>query len=109
MAQHIIIVMDDANLDLAVDGGNLGRFFGTTGASAATAASRVAVHKVGVPTNLLAFALWSTHAKKLRVGNRPRRRFDKVPHQRGTTSRRDGLLWQIGQNEGAKRCFQAQT
>src|ERR671923_164148 len=41
--KNIIIVMDDANLDLAIDGGGWGGF-GTTG-QRCTAASRVAVHK----------------------------------------------------------------
>ena len=41
--KNIIIVMDDANLDLAVDGAVWGGF-GTTG-QRCTAASRVAVHK----------------------------------------------------------------
>ncbi len=41
--KNIIIVMDDANLDLAVDGAIWGGF-GTTG-QRCTAASRVAVHK----------------------------------------------------------------
>ena len=41
--KNIIIVMDDANLDLAIDGAIWGGF-GTTG-QRCTAASRVAVHK----------------------------------------------------------------
>ena len=41
--KNIIVVMDDANLDLAVDGAVWGGF-GTTG-QRCTAASRVAVHK----------------------------------------------------------------
>src|SRR6202021_2361103 len=41
--KNIIIVMDDANLDLAVDGAIWGGF-GTTG-QRCTAASRIAVHK----------------------------------------------------------------
>src|SRR4029077_12120755 len=41
--KNIILVMDDANLDLAVDGAVWGGF-GTTG-QRCTAASRVAVHK----------------------------------------------------------------
>jgi len=41
--KNIIIVMEDANLDLAVDGAVWGGF-GTTG-QRCTAASRIAVHK----------------------------------------------------------------
>src|SRR6516162_1427143 len=62
--KNIIIVMDDANLDLAVDGAVWGGF-GTTG-QRCTAASRVAVHKsvYGEFAKRLA-----ERVKKLKVGN----------------------------------------
>ena len=62
--KNIIIVMDDANLDLAVDGAVWGTF-GTTG-QRCTAASRIAVHKKIYSTfaeKLIA------RAKTLKVGN----------------------------------------
>src|SRR6516225_1281593 len=62
--KNIIIVMDDANLDLAVDGAVWGGF-GTTG-QRCTAASRIAVHKS-------VYAEFTKRlverVKKLRVGN----------------------------------------
>ena len=62
--KNIIIVMDDANLDLAVDGAVWGGF-GTTG-QRCTAASRVAVHKnvYGEFSKRLV-----ERVKKLKVGN----------------------------------------
>src|SRR5499427_1709989 len=62
--KNIIIVMDDANLDLAVDGAVWGGF-GTTG-QRCTAASRIAVHKnvYGEFAKRLV-----ERAKKLKVGN----------------------------------------
>jgi len=62
--KNIIIVMDDANLDLAVDGAVWGGF-GTTG-QRCTAASRIAVHKsvYGEFSKRLV-----ERAKKLKVGN----------------------------------------
>src|ERR1700757_2234027 len=62
--KNIIIVMDDANLDLAVDGAVWGGF-GTTG-QRCTAASRVAVHKsvYGEFAKLLV-----ERVKQLKVGN----------------------------------------
>src|SRR5947199_4389863 len=62
--KNIIIVMEDANLDLAVDGAVWGGF-GTTG-QRCTAASRVAVHKDVYKEFLGAFV---ARAQALRVGN----------------------------------------
>ena len=62
--KNIIIVMDDANLDLAVDGAIWGGF-GTTG-QRCTAASRVAVHK-GVYKEFI--SRFVARAKSLRVGD----------------------------------------
>ncbi|MFQ5816925.1 MAG: aldehyde dehydrogenase family protein [Terriglobia bacterium] len=62
--KNMIIVMDDADLDLAIDGALWGGF-GTTG-QRCTAASRVAVHKKVYRefTNMFVH-----HAKALKVGN----------------------------------------
>ena len=62
--KNVIIVMDDAKLDLAVDGATWGGF-GTTG-QRCTAASRVVVHKKVYKEFLDKFAC---RAKALRVGN----------------------------------------
>src|SRR6201997_1085856 len=62
--KNIIIVMEDANLDLAVDGAIWGGF-GTTG-QRCPAASRVAVHKSVYHDFISRFV---ARAKKLRVGN----------------------------------------
>ena len=62
--KNIIIVMDDANLDLALDGAIWGGF-GTTG-QRCTAASRVAVHKKVYGEFLEKFV---ARAKALRVGD----------------------------------------
>src|SRR2546422_2326962 len=62
--KNIIIVMDDANLDLAVDGAIWGGF-GTTG-QRCTAASRIAVHNKVYGEFLDRFV---ARAKQLKVGN----------------------------------------
>ena len=62
--KNIIVVMDDANLDLAVDGAVWGGF-GTTG-QRCTAASRVAVHKKVYSTFVERFV---AQVKKLKVGD----------------------------------------
>ncbi len=62
--KNIILVMDDANLDLAVDGAIWGGF-GTTG-QRCTAASRVGVHKKVYKEFIERFA---ERAKKLKVGD----------------------------------------
>ncbi len=62
--KNIIIVMDDANLDLAVEGAIWGGF-GTTG-QRCTAASRIAVHKKVYREFIEKFV---ARAKKLKVGD----------------------------------------
>src|SRR5215467_10169831 len=62
--KNIIIVMEDANLDLAVDGGVWGGF-GTTG-QRCTAASRIAVHKNVYKEFVTRFV---GRAKSLKVGD----------------------------------------
>ena len=62
--KNIIMVMDDANLDLAVEGAIWGGF-GTTG-QRCTAASRLAVHKKVYPEFTERFV---ARAKALKVGN----------------------------------------
>ena len=62
--KNIIVVMDDANLDLAVDGAIWGGF-GTTG-QRCTAASRVAVHKKVYREFIEKFV---ARAKELKVGD----------------------------------------
>jgi acyl-CoA reductase-like NAD-dependent aldehyde dehydrogenase len=62
--KNVIMVMDDAKLDLAVDGAIWGGF-GTTG-QRCTAASRVVVHKKVYKEFIRRFA---ARAKALRVGN----------------------------------------
>jgi aldehyde dehydrogenase (NAD+) len=62
--KNIIMVMDDANLELAVDGALWGGF-GTTG-QRCTAASRVAVHEKVYAKFVQAFA---ARARALKVGN----------------------------------------
>jgi alpha-ketoglutaric semialdehyde dehydrogenase len=62
--KNIILIMDDANLDLAVDGAIWGGF-GTTG-QRCTAASRVGVHKKVYPEFVKRFV---ERASKLKVGN----------------------------------------
>jgi aldehyde dehydrogenase (NAD+) len=62
--KNVIMVMDDANLELAVDGAIWGGF-GTTG-QRCTAASRVVVHKAVYKEFCSQF---SARAKALRVGN----------------------------------------
>jgi aldehyde dehydrogenase (NAD+) len=62
--KNIIMVMDDANLELAVEGAVWGGF-GTTG-QRCTAASRVAVHEKVYEKFMAAF---TARAKSLKVGN----------------------------------------
>ena len=62
--KNVILVMDDANLELAVDGAVWGGF-GTTG-QRCTAASRVAVHEKVYEKFLAQFA---ARARALKVGN----------------------------------------
>lgn len=95
--KNIIIVMDDANLDLAVEGAVWGGF-GTTG-QRCTAASRLAVHKKVYGEFVQRF---SERARALRVGDGLDAATDMGP-----LINEDGLkkvmeYVAIGRNEGAK-------
>jgi aldehyde dehydrogenase (NAD+) len=95
--KNIIIVMEDANLDLAVDGAIWGGF-GTTG-QRCTAASRIAVHKSvynEFTSRLVA------RAKKLRAGNGLDSGVDMGPCINEQQLKIVTDYVQIGQNEGAK-------
>jgi len=95
--KKIIIVMDDANLDLALDGALWGGF-GTTG-QRCTAASRVAVHKKVYKEFLRRFG---DRAQKLKVGNGLDPTVEMGPcihdQQRDTVHN----YVEIGTNEGAQ-------
>jgi aldehyde dehydrogenase (NAD+) len=95
--KNIIIVMDDANLDLAVDGAIWGGF-GTTG-QRCTAASRVGVHKSVYHEFTSRFV---ERAKKLRVGNGLDADVDMGPCINEGQLKTVMEYVQIGQNEGAK-------
>lgn len=95
--KNIIVVLEDANLDLAVDGALWGGF-GTTG-QRCTAASRVAVHKSVYREFVDRFV---SRAKKLKVGNGLESSVEMGPcineQQLGTVR----SYVEIGKNEGAK-------
>jgi aldehyde dehydrogenase (NAD+) len=95
--KNIIIVMDDANLDLAVDGAVWGGF-GTTG-QRCTAASRVAVHKSVYKEFISRFV---ERVKTLKVGDGLDSSIEMGPcineQQLNTVISYVG----IGKNEGAK-------
>jgi acyl-CoA reductase-like NAD-dependent aldehyde dehydrogenase len=95
--KNIIIVMDDANLDLAVDGAIWGGF-GTTG-QRCTAASRVAVHKSVYHEFVSRFV---ARAKKLKVGDGLDPGIDMGPCINEQQLKTVMDYVQIGQNEGAK-------
>src|SRR5579864_296146 len=95
--KNIILVMDDANIDLAVDGAIWGGF-GTTG-QRCTAASRVAVHKSVYHEFVSRFV---ERARKLRVGNGLDSSVDMGPCINEQQLKTVMEYVQIGQNEGAK-------
>ena len=95
--KNIIVVMDDANLDLAVDGAIWGGF-GTTG-QRCTAASRVAVHKKVYGEFLEKFVV---RAKALKVGNGLEAATDMGPSINETQLKTVMSYVEIGKNEGAK-------
>jgi aldehyde dehydrogenase (NAD+) len=95
--KNIIIVMDDANLDLAVDGAVWGGF-GTTG-QRCTAASRVAVHK-GVYREFV--ERFVDRAKSLKLGNGLDASTDMGPCINEQQLKTVMSYVEIGQNEGAK-------
>ncbi len=95
--KNIIIVMDDANLDLAVDGAIWGGF-GTSG-QRCTAASRVAVQKKVYGEFVTKFA---ERAKSLRVGNGLNAATDMGPCINEQQLKTVMSYVEIGKNEGAK-------
>src|SRR5260370_241241 len=95
--KNIIIVMDDANLDLAVDGAVWGGF-GTTG-QRCTAASRVAVHKSVYKDFVDRFV---ERVKALKVGNGLDASTDMGPCINESQLKTVMSYVEIGKNEGAK-------
>jgi aldehyde dehydrogenase (NAD+) len=95
--KNIILVMDDANLDLAVDGAIWGGF-GTTG-QRCTAASRVAVHKKVYKEFVDKFV---ARAKSLRVGDGLQSNVDMGPSINETQLQTVMKYVEIGKQEGAK-------
>jgi alpha-ketoglutaric semialdehyde dehydrogenase len=95
--KNIIIVMDDANLDLAVDGAIWGGF-GTSG-QRCTAASRVAVHKDVYGAFVERFV---ARAKSLKVGDGLDPTNEMGPSINETQLQTVMKYVEIGKNEGAK-------
>ncbi len=95
--KNIIVVMDDANLDLAVDGAIWGGF-GTTG-QRCTAASRVTVHKKVYKEFLDKF---TERARSLRVGDGLDSSTEMGPCVNEGQLKTVMEYVQIGTNEGAK-------
>lgn len=92
-----IIVMDDANLSLALDGVIWGGF-GTTG-QRCTAASRVIVHEK-VKEKFI--AMLSGRIKKLKLGDGLEPRTDVGPLINKAAQEKSAKYVEIGKNEGAK-------
>jgi aldehyde dehydrogenase (NAD+) len=95
--KNIIIVMEDANLDLAVDGAVWGGF-GTTG-QRCTAASRVAVHKTVYKEFVERFV---ARVKSLKVGDGLDPDTDMGPCINEQQLKTVMDYVEIGKNEGAK-------
>jgi alpha-ketoglutaric semialdehyde dehydrogenase len=95
--KNIIIVMDDANLDLAVDGAIWGGF-GTTG-QRCTAASRVAVHKKVYGEFVEKFV---ARAKSLKVGDGLDPTTEMGPSINEQQLNTIMKYVEIGKNDGAK-------
>ena len=95
--KNIILVMDDANIDLAVDGAIWGGF-GTSG-QRCTAASRVAVHKKVYKEFVDKFV---ARAKSLRVGDGLKPDVDMGPSINETQLQTVMKYVEIGKQEGAK-------
>jgi aldehyde dehydrogenase (NAD+) len=92
-----MIVLDDANLDLAIDGGLWGAF-GTTG-QRCTATSRIIVQK-GVYSEFI--NRYVDRAKRLRVGNGLDETTDMGPAVNENQLKTDLSYVEIGKAEGAK-------
>jgi alpha-ketoglutaric semialdehyde dehydrogenase len=95
--KNIIIVMEDANLDLAVDGAVWGGF-GTTG-QRCTAASRIAVHKSVYHEFVSRFV---ERAKRLKVGDGLDSATEMGPCINEQQLKTVMEYVEIGKNEGAK-------
>jgi alpha-ketoglutaric semialdehyde dehydrogenase len=95
--KNILIVMDDANLDLAVDGAVWGGF-GTTG-QRCTAASRVAVHRKVYPEFVEKFV---ARAKALKVGDGLEPSTEMGPSINEQQLKTVMNYVEIGKKEGAK-------
>jgi acyl-CoA reductase-like NAD-dependent aldehyde dehydrogenase len=95
--KNIIIVMDDANLDLAIDGAIWGGF-GTTG-QRCTAASRVAVHKSVYPEFIKRFV---ECVKALKVGDGLDPKIEMGPCINEQQLKTVMSYVEIGKGEGAK-------
>ena len=95
--KNVIMVMDDADIDLAVDGALWGGF-GTSG-QRCTAASRVVVHKSVAGEFTSRFV---ERASKLRVGDGLDPAVDVGPVINESQLRRIEEYVRIGRNEGAK-------
>jgi acyl-CoA reductase-like NAD-dependent aldehyde dehydrogenase len=95
--KNIIIVMDDANLDLAIDGAIWGGF-GTTG-QRCTAASRVAVHKSVYPEFIKRFV---ERVKALKVGDGLDPKIEMGPCINEQQLKTVMSYVEIGKGEGAK-------
>ncbi len=95
--KNIIIVMDDANLDLAIDGAVWGGF-GTTG-QRCTAASRVAVHKSVYTEFIKRFV---ERVKALKVGDGLDPKIEMGPCINEQQLKTVMSYVEIGKNEGAK-------
>lgn len=95
--KNAIIVMDDANLDLAVEGAVWGGF-GTTG-QRCTAASRVVVHK-DVYNSFL--DIFTKAAKKLKLGNGLHKGTDVGPVINRVQMEKVLSYVEIGSKEGAR-------
>src|SRR5215472_2968453 len=95
--KNIIIVMDDANLDLAIDGAVWGGF-GTTG-QRCTASSRLAVHKSVYKEFVRRFV---ERAKSLKVGDGldPATEMGPLINERQLSTVESYV--ELGKNEGAK-------
>jgi alpha-ketoglutaric semialdehyde dehydrogenase len=95
--KNVIMVMDDANLDLAVDGALWGGF-GTTG-QRCTAASRVVLHK----SVYAAFAeRFVSRARQLRVGNGLRDGVEMGPLINQAQLDKVEMYVGVGSQEGAR-------
>ena len=95
--KNIIVVMDDANLDIAVDGAVWGGF-GTSG-QRCTAASRVAVHKKVYGEFMKRF---TECVKSLRVGDGLDETTDMGPVINEAAVKKISEYVTIGKDEGAK-------